>query len=147
MKKQSTSVGNKGGRRLAQSIAAASLAVAFTVGTATAAHAEGNWSSDMTQVQPTFESRRWADNNIDAAHTVITLSNCKGNAKGKKSGTTAITSVKIQLEDGPAITHKCGTYDFGRLPAGTTTFKVAAINGKTGADRKIFLNADVKVSF
>jgi len=123
------------------------VAACLVLGSSTTAHAEGGFATSMTQVQPTFESRRWTDKNVDSANTVITLSNCKGNAAGKKTGSTAITSVTLKLESGSTIKQKCGAYNFGRVDAGSTSFKVAAINGITTAKRKIFLNADVKVAF
>ncbi|QWS33241.1 hypothetical protein [Curtobacterium aetherium] len=147
MKNKMTPRGVVAGRS-GRAFAAVSVALALVLGTATAAHAEGSWTSDMTQVQPTFESRTWADKNLDAAHTIITLSNCRGNAAGKSVGSKRITSVRITLSGGASITKACGTYDFGRTAdSHYNSFKVSAINGKTGAKRKIFLNADVKVSF
>jgi hypothetical protein len=134
-------------RRSRQAVAAFGVAVVIVLGTATAAHAEGGWQSNMTQVQPTFTSRSWTDNNVDSAHTIITLTNCKGNAGGKKVGSTAITSVQVKLSSGAKIKHACGSYDFGRLNPTTFEFTISAINGQTKAERKIFLNADVKVSF
>lgn len=133
--------------RSARAGAAALLAACLVLGGATAARAEGGFGTDMTQVQPTFRSRSWTDKNIDSAKTVITLSNCKANAGGKKPGSTAITSVTLKLSSGATIKHKCGSYDFGRLNGTSYSFTVTAINGNTKADRKIFLNADVKVTF
>lgn len=126
---------------------AAALSVALVACGATAAHAEGTWTSSLNQVQPTFSSRDWEDKNLDSKHTIITLSHCQGNAAGKKAGTTAITSVKLTLSSGASVTHACGTYDFGRVGDDTFSFRVTGINGKTKAERKIFLNADVQVSF
>lgn len=135
-------------RHVGRAVAAGVAALAIVLGSATAAHAEGSWNSDMTQVQPSFTSRYWGDKDLDSAHTIITLSHCKGNAGGKSVGSTAIKSVKVTLDTGASITKACGSYDFGRTAASNyNRFTITAINGVTNARKKIFLNAEVKVSF
>ncbi|QWS33242.1 hypothetical protein [Curtobacterium aetherium] len=134
---------------------AALVTASLVFGGATAAHAEGNFTSYMTQVQPTFYSRDWTDNNRDATSTVITLSHCKVNKGGARVGSTKLSSVEIWLHYGDAYTKpkkikkSCGTYNFGRISGRDTgnSFEIHAINGITDRGAKIFLNADVKVVY
>lgn len=131
------------------------VAGSLVFGGATAAHAEGNFTSYLTQVQPTFISRDWTDKNRDATNTVITLSNCKVNKGGAASGSTKLSSVEVWLHYGDAYTKPkklkkaCGSYNFGRVTGRDTTdfFEIYAINGVTDRGGKIFLNADVKVTY
>lgn len=141
-------------KRMGPKSKAALVAVAagaLVLGGGTAAHAEGGFDSYMTQVQPSFHSRDWADKNRDSAHTVIKLTNCKVNLGGKNPGSTAVKSVEISFGNtqySKKITHKCGTYDFGRVPASNiNNFYVWSINGVNQPGAKIFLNADVSVSY
>lgn len=132
--------------------AIAVIAASLVLGGATAAHAEGNFGSYMTQVQPSFTSRVWQDNNRDSASTVIKLSNCKVNKGGKVPGSTKLKSVKVSLTSGASkaktLTQPCGSYNFGRVPAGKfNSFTIEAINGETQRGAKIFLNADVTVNY
>lgn len=53
----------------------------FVAGTPTA-RAEGSFTSYMEQVQPAFNSRTWSDLNIDAASTVVVLSNSAASPRG-----------------------------------------------------------------
>lgn len=129
------------------------LTAALVLGVGTAAHAEGSYTSSMTQVQPTFWSRSWTDNNRDSSHTIVKLTHCKVNLGGKNPGSTALKSVTLEFSNAEGysktVTHACGTYDFGRPPRAATygSFFVQAINGQTQAGAKIFLNADVSVSY
>jgi hypothetical protein len=43
-------------------------------------HAEGSWSSALTQVPSPFESRRWTDNGLDSVSTSTTVKGCTGAA-------------------------------------------------------------------
>jgi hypothetical protein len=135
--------------------AAAAMTAALVFGGATAAHAEGNFTSYMTQVQPTFSSRHWTDNNRDANSTIIKITNCKVNKGGAAVGSTKLSSVEVWLYYGDAYTkpkkikQACGSYNFGRVSGRDTDneFEVHAINGVTDRGAKIFLNADVSVTY
>jgi len=128
------------------------VATALVLGGATAAHAEGNFKSYMTQVQPTFTSRSWEDKNRDGASTIVKLSNCKVNAGGKVPGSSKLKSIKVTLHYGggktKSLTQACGTYNYGRVSADNyNSFEITAINGQTARGAKMFLNADVAVSY
>lgn len=115
------------------------------------AHAEGSFTSYMTQVQPLFYSRTWKDSNTDSTSTVVTLSNCKTNRGGAAPGTSALQSVGVSLYRGgthvSTITQKCGTYNFGRQRSGDYRFRIASINGSRLHEGKYFLNASVAVKY
>lgn len=142
-------------RRGGKVAAVMTLALALVIGGASAAHAEGSFTSYLTQVQPTFSSRDWTDKNRDSNSTVIKLTNCKVNKGGATSGSTKLSSVEVWLYYGDAYTkpkkikQACGTYNFGRVVGRDTgcSFEIHAINGVTDRGAKMFLNADVSVSY
>ena len=109
----------------------------------------------MEQVQPAFNSRTWSDLNIDAANTVVVLSNCKVNKGGAAPGTTPLGKVVLTLtrKSGNSyvgvktISQNCGSYNFGRQPKGEYRFNVVTINGNWDRNRTTFLNATVKVNY
>lgn len=132
--------------------AAVTLTTAVLVGAVAvpAFAAEGTINTSMTQVQPGFKSRTWIDHNSTSTSTSVYLGGCTDNAGGHAPGSKTLTSVTIDLwlvdSGGDLIVsygiHKCGTYSFGRMPAGTYYFTVNAINGDTSADRSNFLNSN-----
>ena len=129
-----------------RSLVAGTAAVTLVLGGASAAMAEGSFSTSITQAQPTFQSRTWTDNNVDAVRTKVTLSNCKANVGGQAPGTLTLSNVEITLfRNGAAVStksQKCGTYDFGLVGKGDFYFKITSINGNTAANRNTFVNAN-----
>lgn len=133
----------RGRRRTVALVAAGAVALGLSI--PTAAHAEGSYTSYITQAQPTFMSRTWNDKNLDPTATKVTLTGCKANAAGKAAGTTPVKSVTVELWStaGKLATIKrstCGTYDFGRKGKSTFWFVISEINGHRTAERKIFLD-------
>jgi len=55
---------------------------------ATAAAAEGSWTSSMTGVVTGFHSRTWTDKNSDSSATKITLTRCTGWTRDVKANPT-----------------------------------------------------------
>ena len=115
----------------------------------------------MTQVQPTFTSSLWYDDNSASTVTKVVLTACKGNKGGQTPNATYLSSVKLTLYKENFTTadtalksvtkYPCGTFDFGKRLPGWYYFKVSAINGVTTstlvANRGTFMNADVLIQW
>jgi len=71
-------------------IAIAGVASAMLVLGASAALAEGSWTSSTTDVLTSFDSRSWTGTNNDAAHTVITFEGCTDPLRGGTGANTKI---------------------------------------------------------
>ena len=136
-----------------RTILASSLVVVFTGLGVAPAHA-ASFSSSMSQVQPTFQSRSWSD--TTAGTTTITLSACAGNSGGNPPSSGYVKTVRIALYRNNTLVASatrapCGAFTFASQQAGTFYFRVAAINGvtipTTGAFGGTFLNANVSVSY
>lgn len=122
----------------------------------TPAHAEGNFTSKLVQVQPEFNSRIWTDRANDSSNTVVVLTNCKVNKSGAAPGTTPLGQVRVTLVKATSSTHgtvvatkkqACGVCNFGVQPKGDYVFQIYSINENYVKNRQTFLNADVKVYY
>lgn len=93
--------------------------------------AEGTINTSMTQVQPGFQSRTWADRNSTADATTVTLSACRVNRGGGAAGSVALRSVGLAMFQDEVIVGNivkaCGVYNFGRTPAGNYYFRITEV--------------------
>ncbi len=105
------------------------------------AFAEGSWSSFMNKVNVGFESRVWADRDIDQVATTVKLKTCS------VSGTT-FTSTGITLYQDTIfpfiytnhglISNTCGTSSWGQgLGSGNYHFTIEKINGSATTTRTL----------
>ncbi|WP_416520927.1 hypothetical protein [Streptomyces achromogenes] len=92
---------------------------------APSAHAEGHKTTHIKRWSPGMESSRWEDKNLDSVKTTVKLSGCASDGGGgfEWARLTLYRNVKWGHDTKiKSITHKCGTYTWGDLPAGTYYF-------------------------
>lgn len=129
-----------------------------------ASAAVGSKTTYLRQVQPSFKSKTWIDDNGSTGSTKVTLTACKGNKGGERPNAAYLKSVKLSLykqadwTKSPTLVksitkYPCGVFDFGTHGRGSTLyfFKIAAVNGVTSssstAGKGTFLNADVLINW
>ncbi len=109
--------------------------------TASPALAEGSWTSYLSNVPVGFESRTWADRDIDQVATTVKLSGCS------VSGTT-FSSTGIALYQDTwlwgvftnhgLITNTCNTVSWGQgLGSGNYHLTFERINGSSSTSRTL----------
>lgn len=135
---------------VAPAIALTAAAAVSSPAFAAVVPAEGSFTSSLTLVQPTFESRTWTDAGSDTKATIVTLSGCE--ETGPDGASLPLNSVELTLYRNGGVVSKikqaCGSYNFGDAGAGQYYFVVSAINGDSSADRTHFLSASsVTVSY
>lgn len=123
-------------------VAAAGLSIALVGGSATAAMAEGAFTSSISGWLTGSSSRTWTDNNSDAAATSVNLQGCKFRTYG---GVDTVT-VKLVKKSGllrfnkgerTISCKKSGTGNWGRQDKGNYYFTVTKINGHNSSDDKL----------
>jgi hypothetical protein len=111
------------------------------VGAATPALAEGKWTSFMSNVPVGFESREWADRNLDDVPTTVKLSGCS--VSGTQFSSTTITLYQdtifpLFFTNHGQINNYCNSVSWGQaLGAGNYHFTVEKINGSATTTRKL----------
>lgn len=139
--------------RVSQRIGVVLTVLGITAGMASAAYAEGNWTSTISQALTGFNSRQWTDNNSDGTSTSIRFDGCIDvNAEYTP------TSAEVQLTRETAWylpdvnmgrkTLNCGYSDtqfWGQVQASNYHFTLEQIGGAASGER---LNvAYVQVNF
>jgi hypothetical protein len=102
---------------------------------ATPAHAEGSWSSSISNWLTGKESRQWTDNNTDSVSTTVSLSGCSiPNGQRFENVTLGLYRDRSVLPDVSKgeRTNACGNFGWGDVEAGTYHFTLKKINGSTG---------------
>jgi hypothetical protein len=118
--------------------AAASMAACGLGMFAVPAHAEGSWSSSVTDVRQGFESRRWDDRNSDGASTLVQFSNCTYKfAGGAKSGDHIAVELWRAIDNWPDSSkgsktlycNSSATGNWGDVQSSTYYFAIGPVNG------------------
>ena len=133
-------------RKLAAMAASSLAALTF----ASAAFAEGSWTSYISGALTGFESRIWYDGNTDAANTLIRFDGCH---LTWGPGTNADVNLRRVINNWPDDDRGtkrlyCSTSDtgnWGDVPGGDYRFRIDKIGGQTSGNQ---LNVDyVRVSY
>ncbi|MFD4530501.1 hypothetical protein ACFWNL_27400 [Kitasatospora sp. NPDC058397] len=107
----------------------ATIAAATLAGTVPA-HAEGSWSSHISDWTYNFESRRWTDNHADGNWTTVSFSGCyhNGSTDYFNRGGQATIELDRDISWSPDVSYggrgnSCNTVDWGeRTTAGQYYF-------------------------
>lgn len=114
------------------------MAIAVVMGGAGAAHAVGNFYSELNNVPPGFGSRIWTDTNSDANQTVIRSWSCWDNLQFHPEAKPTYELLKRNV--GPVTSYgrvttpncKGDQYSYARWnrpPAGDYNFAYRLVNG------------------
>lgn len=93
------------------------------------AHAEGSWSSYITNWTTGNESRRWSDGNNDSVSTSVGLGGCSASPTAFRNVTLAVYKDVFGPDDNKGNKdNNCGTNSWGDLASGKYYFSVELIN-------------------
>ena len=123
-----------------KSIAAISAAALLT-GISLPAFAEGSWTSYLSGVKIGFESRTWADRDVDQVATTVKLTNCSvSGASFANAGLTLYqdTWIPYYYTNHGMIYNYCDSVSWGQgLGAGNYHFTVERINSSSTTTRSL----------
>lgn len=109
--------------------AAVTGAAILSFSAVTPAHAEGSWSSYISNWIAEDESRRWDDRNTDSVSTSVGLNGCSSSPTSFRSVTLAVYKDVFGPDDNKGNKdNTCGTNYWGDLSSGTYYFSAELIN-------------------
>lgn len=121
---------------------------ALATALATSAWAEGSWTSYITGAKIGFESRAWADRDLDQVPTTVKFTGCS--VSGTTFASTGVTLYQDTLipffyTNHGLITNTCNTVSWGQaLGFGNYHFTIERINGSSTTTRSF--SADTVVA-